>query len=321
MPEADNRISLQKLEVFCKVVELGGVRRAAEDLFISQPVVSAHLRSLQERIGAELFERDGRGIALTQAGREVHIWASDVLRGRRQLATSLQNLSTGMSGTVTVATSMSVGTYLLSPLLIDFRRRHPDAHLTLTISGVEAALTAAVTSQVDFCVLATDAVLDSNSFDAELLAEPRFSLVASPGSQLVGDTVQPHELNGMPFVCPPHGVAIRSSQDTALASIGVTDRRVQIELGNADTIKQAVQADLGLALLWRASVAGELAAGTLREVTIEGHVLRDKLYLVRRRNLRSSPLQERLLAEIRSGVTVRLKEFEGSGAVQAVSPG
>jgi DNA-binding transcriptional LysR family regulator len=306
----DNRISLQKLEVFCKVVELGGVRRAAEDLFISQPVVSAHLRSLQDRIGVELFERDGRGIALTEAGREAHVWAADVLRGRRQLATSLQNLATGMSGTVTVATSMSVGTYLLSPLLIDFRRRHPGAQLTLSISGVEAALTAAVTSRVDFCVLATDAVLDSNSFDAELLAEPRFSLVASPDSQLLGQTVSPEALNGMPFVCPPHGVAIRSSQDTALASIGVTDRRVQIELGNADTIKQAVEADLGLALLWRASVSAELAAGTLREVTIEGHVLRDKLYLVRRRNLRSTPLQDRLLAEIRSGVTTRLEAFE-----------
>ncbi|PBC36066.1 LysR family transcriptional regulator [Rhodococcus sp. ACPA4] len=310
MHVTDNRISLQKLEVFCKVVELGGVQRAAEDLFISQPVVSAHLRSLQERIGAQLFERDGRGIALTEAGREVHVWAADVLRGRLQLAASLENLSSGVAGTVTIATSMSVGTYLLSPLLIDFRRRHRRAQLTLTISGVEAALTAVVTSQVDFCVLATDAMLDSESFEAELLAEPRFSLVTGSASQLVGESVQPDALNGMPFVCAPRGVAIRGSQDAALASIGVTDRRVQIEMGNADTIKQAVAADLGLALLWRSSVDRELSEGTLREVKIEGHTLRDKLYLVRRRNHRSTALQDRLLAEIRSGVTAQLAAFE-----------
>ena len=56
----DQRISLQKLEIFCLVVDLGGVGRAAEHLFVAQPVVSAHLRTLQERLGAELLYRDGR---------------------------------------------------------------------------------------------------------------------------------------------------------------------------------------------------------------------------------------------------------------------
>jgi DNA-binding transcriptional LysR family regulator len=308
MSTPDNRISLQKLEVFSKVVELGGVRRAAEELFISQPVVSAHLRSLEERIGADLFERDGRGIALTEAGREVHLWASGVLRGRRELDSTLQNLSTGMAGSVIVATSMSVGNYLLTPLLIDFRKRQPHAQLTLLISGVEAALRTASTGESDFCVLATDAVLDSNAFQAELLAEPPFCLIASPENEELGGSVRPDELIGKPFVCPPRGLAIRSSQDSALAGIGVFDRQVQIEMGNAESIKQAVAADLGIGLLWRASVEAELAAGTLREVTVEGADLRDKLYLVRRRGHRSTPLQERLLEEIRTQLRSRFAE-------------
>ncbi|WP_199435250.1 LysR family transcriptional regulator [Qaidamihabitans albus] len=305
MNAPDNRLSLQKLEVFCKVVDLGGVRRAAEELYISQPVVSAHLRSLQDRIGAQLFERDGRGITLTEAGQEVHLWASDVLRGRLELQSSLQNLSSGISGAVVAATSMSVGTYVLAPVLIEFRRRYGQANITLLISGVEQALESSLTGRADLCVIATDAVLSSNAFDAELIAEPDFCLVASTTSGLVGDLVRPDELNGMPFVCPPGGLAIRRAQDNALASIGVVSRRVEIEMGNAETIKQAVEADLGLGLLWRASAEKEIESGTLREVVIEGADLRDKLYLVTRREKRPTPLQRRLAQAIRDHATHR----------------
>jgi DNA-binding transcriptional LysR family regulator len=306
MGEPDNRISLQKLEVFCKVVALGGVRKAAEELYISQPVVSAHLRSLRDRIGAPLFERDGRGITLTEAGKEVHLWASEVLRGRHELQSSLENLNTGMSGSVVLATSMSVGTYILAPMLIEFRRRYEQAAITLLISGVEQALDASLTGRADLCVIATDVVLDGNAFDPELIAEPEFCLVASATSDRVGDVARPEDLNGMPFVCPPGGLAIRRAQDNALASIGVHNRRVEIELGNAETIKQAVAADLGLGLLWRVSVEAELAAGTLREVAIEGTVLRDKLYLVTRQGKRSTPLQRRVVSTIRSDAAQRL---------------
>lgn len=301
----DNRISLQKLEVFCKVVELGGVRRAAEELYVSQPVVSAHLRSLQDRIGAKLFERDGRGISLTEAGREVHLWASEVLRGRLELQSSLQNLSSGLSGTAAIATSMSVGNYVLTPVLIEFRRRFQKARITLLVSGVEAALEASLTGRADLCVLATDAVLDTNAFEAELIAEPAFCLVASASSGRVADRVSPRDLQGMPFVCPPGGQAIRRAQDNALASIGVLDRRVEIELGNAESIKQAVGADLGLGLLWRASVEQELATGYLREVPIDGADLHDKLYLVVRRGKRTTPLQRRLAQAIRDDAAER----------------
>lgn len=306
MPGPDNRISLQKLEVFCKVVDLGGVRRAAEDLFISQPVVSAHLRSLQDRIGAKLFERDGRGIALTEAGREVHTWASEVLRGRLELQSGLHNLSSGMAGTAAVATSMSVGTYVVSPVLIDFKREYRKSQITLLISGVEAAIDAALTGRADMCVIATDAILDSNAFEAELIAQPLFCLVAAASSTLVGESVKPEELQGMPFVCPPGGLAIRRAQDNALASIGVVDRGVEIEMGNGETIKQAVEADLGLGLLWCASVEPELASGRLREVVIEGAELRDKLYLVKRRNKTWTPLQLRMAQAIRTDAKERL---------------
>ncbi|PYC99885.1 LysR family transcriptional regulator [Microbacterium esteraromaticum] len=302
----DYRISLQKLEVFCKVAELGGVRRAAEELYISQPVVSAHLRSLQERVGAKLFHPEGRGIALTEAGQRTLIWANEVLRGRIELEKDLANLSDGLSGFVSVGASITVGNHVLTPAVIDFKIANPSVSVRLEISAVETALEQARLGRHDFAIVATGAVLDARAFDSELIAEPPWAVIAAAVNSDIPETVTPEQLARLPFVCPPGGLAIRRSQDSALASIGVTDRRVEIELGSAESIKQAVAADLGVAMLWRESVRADIEAGVLREVRVIAPTIRDKLFIVRRTGNRLTPLQQRLLDHLRRAIGERL---------------
>jgi DNA-binding transcriptional LysR family regulator len=304
----DNRISLQKLEVFCTVAELGGVRRAAEELYISQPVVSAHLRSLQERIGAKLFHPEGRGIALTEAGERTLLWATEVLRGRIDLERDLADLSDGLSGFVSIGASITVGNAILTPAVIAFKAENPSVSVRLEISAVETALEQARLGRHDFAIVATDAVLDSRAFDSELVAQPPWAVIASAQNTTIPAAVTVEQLAKLPFVCPPGGMAIRRSQDSALASIGVNDRRVEIELGSAESIKQAVVADIGVAMLWRQSVQADIEAGILREVTVDAPTLRDKLFIVRRTGNRLTPLQRRMLDRLRAAIDERLAE-------------
>jgi len=307
--EPDNHFSLQKLEVFVKVAELGGVRKAAEELRVSQPVVSAHLRSLQQRLGARLFSQDGRGIRLTEAGAEVHHWATEVLRGRVELDRSLRSLSAGSSGNAVIGASMSVGNSLLPPTLIRFRVAHPDAYLSLIISAVEIALEAVHTGRADFCVVGTDAVLDARAFDAQLIGRPPFALIASGANHNIPDRITPEEIARLPFVMPPSGMAIRRSQDAALASLGVNQRHAAMEFGSAESLKQAVAANVGVALLWKTSVLGELANGTLRELHIDGPPLLDRLYLVKRQRKNLTAMQTRLVDAIISDIAVILTDL------------
>ncbi|NKT14596.1 LysR family transcriptional regulator [Rhodococcus hoagii] len=305
---ADFRISLQKLEVFCKVAELGGVRRAAEELYISQPVVSAHLRSLQERVGARLFHPEGRGIALTEAGARTLIWATEVLKGRMELEKDLAELSDGRSGFASVGASITVGNTILTSEVIAFKCENPGASVRLEISSVETALEQTRLGRHDFAVVATDAVLDSRSFDTELVAQPAWTLIASAQNSDIPTSITPSQLARLSFVCPPGGMAIRRSQDNALASIGVTNRRVEIELGSAESIKQAVMADLGVALLWRPSVEADIISGQLREIVIDAPPLRDRLFIVRRTDSRLTPLQNRMLDQVRRAINDRFSD-------------
>lgn len=297
-PSVDNSFTLQKLHILCAVVANGGVGKAAEELYLSQPVVSAHIRTLEARLGARLFEKDGRGVRLSEAGEQVYRWALDVMRGRRELAQSLHQIADGTWGSVAIAASMSAANSLLTPILIDFRRTYRDVRIAVTNSSVEHALEMAHSGRADFCVVGTDAVLDSRAYEAELLGEPAFALVAAPHYPDIGAATTADELSRLPFITPPPGLAIRRSQDAALAELGVPDRRVELELGSAEAIKQAVAAGLGVALLWRVSVAADLAAGTLREVRVNGPLRRDKLYFVTRAGKRLTPAQDRLKRKV-----------------------
>jgi DNA-binding transcriptional LysR family regulator len=295
----DNRISLQKLEVFCLVVELGSVSRAAERLFVTQPVVSAHLHSLQDRVGVQLFRREGRGIELTEAGHSVHSWAQELLGRRDDLAQELDDLAKGTVGAVSLGSSMSVGNYLLPPILIDFRGQYPGAAITLTISTPELALEAVRAGHQHFCVVASHGALESEALSAELIGKQRFVLVAAATDDSVGDTVSVDGLRELSWVAPPSGLAIRRSQDTALASLGVTSRNVAIELGSAESMKQAIHAHIGVALLWEASIQEDLASGLLRQVRIDGPEMLDRLYIVKHKNKRLTPLQQNLYHRLR----------------------
>lgn len=287
--------------MLCTVVDMGGVHRAAEHLFVSQPVVSAHLRSLQERLGAELFYRDGRGLRLTEAGEAAYAWAKDVLTGRTELAHEIRDLATGAAGAVTVAASLSVGNYLLPPVLSAFRIGNPGARITLMISDPETALEAVEGGHADFAVVMTDGQFNASMFDAERITEQESVLVASARDTRVPVRVTADDLTKLPAVCPPHGLTIRRMQDEALRAVGVAHRPVAIEMGSAEAIKHAVAAGLGVALLGRASVEEEIATGRLREVVIEGVRLSQPVHLVKRTSKRLTPLQRALVDAIRTG--------------------
>lgn len=103
----DNRISLQKLEIFCLVVELGGVGRAAEHLMVAQPVISSHLKSLRQRLPLEIFERDGRNLRLTEAGESAYAWAKDVLGRTEKMTREIDGIAHGEVGRASVSSNMT----------------------------------------------------------------------------------------------------------------------------------------------------------------------------------------------------------------------
>jgi DNA-binding transcriptional LysR family regulator len=98
MQSALSHLSLHKIAVFCAVADHGSVTRAAEQLAIAQPVVTAHVRALSDKLGVALTRRRGRRIELTEEGRRVHAWGADLLRRARDLEQALAETREGRRG-------------------------------------------------------------------------------------------------------------------------------------------------------------------------------------------------------------------------------
>jgi DNA-binding transcriptional LysR family regulator len=281
----DLRIGLHKLEVFSRVVQLGGVGIAAEQLFVTQPVVSAHLRSLERRLGVELFMRDGgRQRTLTPAGHAVYAWAQDVLSRTRDCERALQALASGDRGAVRVGAGAFVGSYVLPVMLASFHEDHPDVDVRLSISRAAQAASDVRAGVLDFAVVS--AASDDEALTAtSLWAEP-VVLVADPAFLPDVASVAVDDIAALPLVGAEFDDWLDEGQ---LRAVGLDHARVEVEVGHPEAAKRAVRDGVGVTLLPYAAVASELDDGTLREIDVAGDELTQTVYLVQRTGTTLSP--------------------------------
>lgn len=298
----DKRISLQKLEVLCLVVELGGISRAAEHLIVAQPVVTSHIQSLQKRLGVKLLYRDGHRMRLTDEGERVYEWAAETLSRTRELMRELDGLAEGQRGTVAVAASMTLGSYLLPGVLTEFRQRRPAAAITLSVSDPEHAVNAVEMGQCDFAVVVADAPPTNAGLRTEVIGREEIVLVAAHDYKPAVTSLPVAALEDAPLVSSPAGLVRRSVIDAQIAACGVRPRNTVMELGHPEAMKRATLDGLGMCLMFRSSVARELADGTLREILLEDAELSVPLLTVMRADKRLSPIQRELLEAVSDGV-------------------
>jgi DNA-binding transcriptional LysR family regulator len=299
----DSRISLQKLEVFCRVVELGSVSRAAETLFVAQPVVSAHVKSLEERVGAKLLRRRSNRMVPTEAGEAVYAWARDVLTRSREMEREVLGLAHGARGAAVIASSMTAGSYMLPDILADFRRAREGAEITLMTSDPEHAGAATRAGECDFgVVIAEEDQGDLRELAHERLAEEDIVLVAAGGRFPPGAELDVDDLTELPFVASPADSARQRLIDRRLLELGLAAPRVAIQLGHAESMKRAVRGGLGVAFMFRSSVGEEIAGGELQEIPLRGVALTAPVLLLRRPDKSFTPLQRELMDAIRAGL-------------------
>jgi DNA-binding transcriptional LysR family regulator len=293
----DLRITLYKLDIFCQVVEAGGVTRAADQLILTQPVVTGHIRSLEERLHTKLFSRSGRHNVLTEAGERTYRWGKEILRGAQELHRELEEIGDGSGGSVAIAASMSAGSYLLPPLIAAFAREKPNVQVSLVVSDQAAAQEAVQAGDVDFAIAIGETPPQPDWLECETIGEEELIVVAAPAAASAVPLTR-EDLAGLRFVESPMS-GRRKLADRRLRDFGVSDRHVAIELGHPEAMKRAVEEEVGAAMLFRGTVKDELERGTLVELAVEGVDLAFPVLLMMRADKVLSRAQTELLGEIR----------------------
>ena len=296
----DTRIPLSKLEIYCTVVELKSVTAAAKELFISQPVATSHVRTLEDRLGAKLLYRDGHSMRTTEAGQLAYEWAKDVLTRSHEMARRIEGLADGSAGSAAVAASMTVGSYILPPVLTRFRAGRPLARIGLDTFDPEHVVSAVESGEYDLGVLIADGHALDSSLVFEQVGEEEFFLVAGPRAK-VGKSIDAARLPGIEMIGSPQHRVRADVLTELLTRAGLERGPTVIELGHAEAMKRAVRESDCLSFMFAASVRDELARGDLRRVRIKGAgPLSTPIYLAHRDRKDFSALQAALVDAIRT---------------------
>ncbi len=259
-------ITLTQLSAFLAVVRWGSVTAAADDLVVTQPSVSSALAALGRELGCDLFERDGRGIRLTDAGVAFAPYAEDVIglleRGRRAAAEAAGLAARRLH----IAAVTTAAESFVPPLMRAFSDAHPEIELTLAVGNRQDVLGRVLAHAVDV------AVSGKPPADDRLLAEPlsdnEIACITAPDDPATA--AGPHDaigLAGRTWLLREAGSGTRTLNEQFLVEHGIEP--VTLTLGSNGAIKQAARAGLGVSLLSRAAVEDELASGRLGELRLK----------------------------------------------------
>jgi len=290
--------TFQKLQLFCRVAALGSVTKAAEELGIAQPAVTAQLRAMERHLGVALVYREGRNLALTEAGQSFHRWCEEMLTRCDELSRMLSGVADGSAGHAVVAASMTAGTYRLSQLLIRYRQLNPHSTVTAQIGNTRATTEAVRAGACDFAILLLDPQESLEGLELEYLWQDPLWLVGAPHQAERIGAADPDTIAALPFVTWPRHILRRTREDEQLYAAGVFNRRVVLELGHPEAVKQAVKQGLGFTFIEASATADDIARGELAAVPTPGVELRLPVHLARRKDRVLSAMQWKLMTFI-----------------------
>ena len=270
-------LTLQQLRLFEAVSRLGSYTRAAEELFLTQPAVSIQIKRLETQTGLPLFEKIGKKVFPTAAGKAMYDASVDILNRIDDLKISIEELQ----GTVKGPLQLSVVTtakYFLPNLLGAFLQKYPDVEPKLKFTNRARVIERLMNNDDDFVVMGQipeDDNLETHPFLTNIIG-----IVAPADHPLANKkNITIEEIANQRFLIREIGSGTRYVFDKFLKE-HVVQIEPYMELGSSEAIKQAVMAGLGIAVLSLHSVQLERDVNKLTVLDVEGFPLKRRWYAV-----------------------------------------
>ncbi len=290
-------MTLDQLRVFVEVAERGHVTRAAEALHISQSAVSAAIAALEEHYQIKLFDRVGRGIQLSEAGRIFVREARAVLERASMAQSVLQDLAGSPAGPIGLAASQTIATYWLPHRLAAFHLANPCVRLNVAIRNTHEVESAVADGEVSIGLVegpTQHPVVSRIRIDHDqmvlVVAAGRASPAENPGGKV--------DLRALNWVIREPGSGTRRALEDLAAreDLSLEDLNIFLELPGNEAVRAAVEAGAGATIISRHVVASAIEAGRLREIPID---LPQREYaLLRHRDRHATLAQKALVAHL-----------------------
>lgn len=248
-------MNLRQIDYAVAVAETGSFTRAAERCHTVQSALSHQISRLEEQLGARLFERTSRRVALTPAGRTFLTYARQVQEAARRLGDEMAAATGEIRGTLTLGTISTLTVVNLPALLAEFHRRHPQVDIRLHTGMSDRLLEELRQQETDAAFIGVWPGEPVASVDARLLSEEPLVALLHPDHALAArKRLSLAELARQTLVDYQAGTGPRQQTDAAFQAAAI-ERRVTVEVNHVEWLEALVRQNVGIALVPLATAA------------------------------------------------------------------
>lgn len=255
-------MEFHQLKYICAIADTGSFSRAAERCHVAQPSLSQQVLKLEEDLGAKLFDRLGRSVRLTEAGRAFLPYARSILQQMEAARTDVEDKRTDIRGSVTVGVIPTIAPYLMPQCVAAFSKKYPDARLRIIEDTTPLLVESLRNLSVDVAILA----LPLKQKDLEIFSlqtEPLFAVLPKEHARAGAKSLSLKELRSEQFVFLRDGHCFRDLSISACARANVNPK-IAFESGQFSSLLGMVAAGIGVSLVPEMAVDASTACSYVR---------------------------------------------------------
>jgi DNA-binding transcriptional LysR family regulator len=273
-------MDIHHLRVFSSVYKNKSFSKASEELNLTQPTISNHIKALEDELGCKLFDRLGRSIMPTKEAEVLYSHSTELIEKALELKEAISEVRKDVSGRIVIGASTIPGVYILPKIISGFQKRYPSISYQILISDsggiIENVMNHDLLLGIVGAKLSNEHVEYISYIDDELIAVSAPSVVNNNKMTL-------QEFVKYPFILREEGSGTRRETEKFLERRGITIDKLHINgiFGSTDAVKQAVKAGLGVTILSKYSVEDEINYGILRKIDLANINIIRRFYIVK----------------------------------------
>jgi DNA-binding transcriptional LysR family regulator len=272
-------MDIHQLKVFVSVFKNKSFSKASEELHLTQPTISNHIKSLEDELDCKLFDRLGRSIMSTKEADVLYSHSMELIEKADTIKEAIGEIRKDITGKLIIGASTIPGVYLLPRIMSEFKKRYPSITFQILISDSRGIIDSI--SKHELLLGIVGAKLGNEQINYMPFVEDMLIAVSSP-SLIKNGKLTLKELIKFPMVLREEGSGTRRETEKFLEGKGVSLDSIKIAgiFGSTDAVKQAVKAGLGVSILSKFSVIDELEHGILKEIKLTDVEMKRRFYIV-----------------------------------------
>jgi len=284
----------RRLKIFHTVARLLNFTKAGEQLHMTQPAVTFQIRQLEDQFNTRLFDRTHNKVTLTEAGKQVYMYADRILKLYDDMSHSITEMTGDVSGGVSLGASTTIAEYMLPLLIGEFTVKCPEVNIGLQESNSEDILAMVENNVVDLAIV-VGSVNNKNLIVEQCRVDPLVVIMPNNHKLAKENTLHVRDIISHPFICRESGSGTQEAITNYVEQQSPDSLlNVCFELSRPEAIKGAVEAGMGISIVSRASIDKELRLGTLTAVELSPKLERPFSFVRQRYKFKSRAADELL---------------------------